>query len=29
MMVLASDHYREADYIRDHDEFLRIVGRAP
>ena len=29
MMVLASDHYREADYIRDHAEFLRIVGRAP
>ena len=29
MLVLASDHYNEADYIRDHGEFLRQVGRAP
>ena len=29
MLVLASDHYNEADYIRDHDEFLRQVGRVP
>jgi len=28
MLVLASEHYNEADYIRDHDEFLRQVGRA-
>jgi len=25
-MVLASDCYSEADYIRDYDEFLRLVG---
>lgn len=25
-MVLASDYYDEADYIRDYDEFLRAVG---
>ncbi len=24
-MVLASEHYLESDYIRDHDEFLRTV----
>lgn len=24
-MVLASEHYLESDYIRDHDEFLRAV----
>jgi len=27
VMVLASEHYNEADYIRDYDEFLRSVGR--
>ncbi len=24
-LVLASEHYLESDYIRDHDEFLRAV----
>ena len=28
MLVLASEHYNEADYIRDYGEFLRQVGRA-
>ena len=28
MLVLASEHYNEADYIRDYDEYLRQVGRA-
>lgn len=28
MMVLASEHYNEADYIRDYNQFLRTVGRA-
>lgn len=27
MLVLASEHYNEADYIRDHNEFLRQVGK--
>ncbi|MDA8269777.1 MAG: FdtA/QdtA family cupin domain-containing protein [Actinomycetota bacterium] len=27
-LVLASRHYDEADYIRDHNEFLRFVGAA-
>lgn len=27
VMVLASDHYDEADYIRDYDQFKREVGR--
>ena len=26
VMVLASEHYDEADYIRDYDEFLREVN---
>lgn len=26
LMVLASDFYDEADYIRDYDEFLRLNG---
>jgi hypothetical protein len=26
-LVLASDHYDEADYIRDHDAFLDVVSR--
>lgn len=25
LMVLASDYYKEEDYIRDYDEFLRFV----
>lgn len=25
-LVLASEFYDEADYIRDHDEYLRLVG---
>ena len=25
LMVLASDFYDEADYIRDYDEFVKIV----
>jgi hypothetical protein len=28
-MVLASEHYLESDYIRDHDEFLRAVRPKP
>ena len=27
VMVLASEHYNEADYIRNYDEFLRSIGR--
>jgi hypothetical protein len=26
LLVLADAHYDEADYIRDHGEFLRLVG---
>ena len=26
-MVLASEHYDEADYIRDYEEFLRLAGK--
>lgn len=26
LLVLASEHYDEADYIRDYDEFIRLVG---
>ena len=26
-LVLASDHYDEADYIRDHDDFLGVVRK--
>ena len=26
LMVLASDFYKEEDYIRDYDEFLRYIG---
>lgn len=26
LLVLASEHYDEADYIRDYEEFLEIVG---
>lgn len=28
MFVLASEHYNEADYIRNYQDFLKIVGRA-
>ena len=27
LMVLASEHYDESDYIRDYGEFLRFVGK--
>ena len=27
VMVLASEHYNEADYIRSYDEFLRSIGK--
>lgn len=27
LLVLASDFYKEEDYIRDYDEFLRNIGR--
>ena len=27
VMVLASDHYDESDYIRDYDQFLKSVGK--
>ena len=27
MMVLASEHYNEADYIRNYQDFLKAVGR--
>jgi hypothetical protein len=27
LLVVASDYYDEADYIRDYDEFLRLFGR--
>lgn len=27
LLVLASEHYDEADYIRDYDEFLKVVSR--
>jgi len=27
LMVLASDFYKEEDYIRNYDEFLRYVGK--
>jgi dTDP-4-dehydrorhamnose 3,5-epimerase-like enzyme len=26
LLVLASEHYDEADYIRDYDNFLKVVG---
>ena len=26
LMVLASEYYKEVDYIRDYNEFLRMVG---
>lgn len=26
LMVLASDYYKEKDYIRDYDEFLKYIG---
>lgn len=26
IMVLASEHYRESDYIRNYDDFIRYVG---
>lgn len=28
MLVLANEHYNEADYIRDYREYLRLTGRA-
>jgi dTDP-4-dehydrorhamnose 3,5-epimerase-like enzyme len=27
LLVLASEHYDEADYIREYDDFLKVVGR--
>lgn len=27
LMVLASDYYKEEDYIRDYDEFLRFIHK--
>lgn len=27
LLVLASEHYNEADYVRSYDEFRQIVGR--
>ncbi len=27
LMVLASDYYKEEDYIRDYDEFLKMIER--
>ncbi|HEX6884949.1 MAG TPA: WxcM-like domain-containing protein [Planctomycetota bacterium] len=27
LLVFASEPYDPADYIRDHDEFLRLCGR--
>lgn len=27
VMVLASEHYNEADYIRDYNEFLDVIGK--
>ena len=29
LLVLASDYYDEADYIRDYGEFLRLSARTP
>jgi hypothetical protein len=29
LLVLASDPYDPADYIRDYDEFLSVIGRSP
>jgi hypothetical protein len=26
LLVLASDHYKESDYIRDYDEFIKFIG---
>lgn len=26
LLVLASEHYDEADYIRDYDQYLKVVG---
>ncbi|RRJ84489.1 sugar 3,4-ketoisomerase [Aestuariirhabdus litorea] len=26
LLVMASEHYDEADYIRDYDDFLKVVG---
>jgi len=26
LLVIASEHYNEADYIRDYDEFMRLVN---
>lgn len=26
LLVLASEHYDEADYIRDYEDFLKVVG---
>lgn len=28
LMVLASEIYKEEDYIRDYDEFLKFIGKA-
>jgi len=27
LMVLASEHYDESDYIRDYEEFKKLSGR--
>ena len=29
LLVLASDVYREEDYVRDVDEYLTVKGRTP
>ena len=26
LLVLASEHYDEADYIRDYDDFMKLIG---
>jgi len=27
LLVFASDHYDEDDYIRDYDDYLKAIGR--
>jgi dTDP-4-dehydrorhamnose 3,5-epimerase-like enzyme len=27
LLVVASDHYDESDYIRDYEEFIKLIGR--
>jgi len=26
LLVLASEHYDESDYIRDYEEFIELIG---